>query len=368
MNENIETAPIHQNPKPAMKKKRKWVLPFIIISVLLLCCVLTLLTFYGVALLDSEGLDAGFDGYNYVTTYGESSSDNKILTIAIKGPILNDGVNQGASFFSSGVYVYGYEIKRQLISAAADSSIKAVMLEIDSPGGTITGSKAISDGVEYYKSNTGNPVYAHIMGVGASGGYWSAASADKIYADYGSMVGSIGVIFGPFKYYKDVTGELFGLDAVTTEGGIETYYITSGSYKDFGNSYRQMDEEEMKSLQEDTDRSYEDFVDFVSNSRKLSVNTIKNTIKALPYGEHKALELGLIDEVADEGAAYIDLADVAGISEDYQIIENSVETDFLSMLLMGKFNGNVESKVEIDYCKELCGKMLYLYGDPQLLK
>lgn len=367
MNEiNLNTSSV-QNAQPVRQKKSKLWLVLLIFALVLLCCAVSVFLIYAVSLVDESGYASISGSTRYATTYGETTSANKILTIAIKGPILNEGSSQSFDIFGGG-YVYGYEIKRQLIEAAEDSSIKAVMLEIDSPGGTITGSQAISDGVAYYKEKTNNPVYAHIMGVGASGGYWSAASADKIFADNGSLIGSIGVIFGPFKYYQDVTGELSGLEAVTTEGGIETYYITSGYYKDFGNPYRPMSGQEMQSMQADTDLSYEKFVSFVSQSRNITTEKIKNVIKALPYGEQKSLELGLIDKIADEGAAYYELAEAAGISEDYQVVEQEIDVDFWSMLFYGKLLNASTSEVKMDYCKELCGKMLYLYGDPQLLR
>lgn len=368
MNEiNTNQTSLH-NAQPTKQKRSKVWLIVLILSVLLLCCALSVFLVYALSFYDEAGYKSTGGSVSYVTTYGETSSENKILTVAIKGPILNEASSQGLDIFGGGGYVYGYDIKSQLIAAADDTSIKAVMLEIDSPGGTITGSQAISDGVAYYKEATGNPVYAHIMGMGASGGYWSAASADKIFADNGSLIGSIGVIFGPFKYYQDVKSELSGLEAVTTEGGIDTYYITAGYYKDFGNPYRPMSNQEMQSLQADTDSSYEKFVNFVSQSRNISKDKIKNVIKALPYGEQKSLELGLIDEIASEGDAYFSLAQAAGISEDYQVVEQEINLDFWSMLFLSKSLDSSTAEAKVDYCKELCGKMLYLYGYPQLLR
>lgn len=349
-------------------KSGKWIVILLILITLSLCCGLTALSIYALSTISGDSSFSVDANPSYETVSGSESSQDKILAISIKGPILNEGAADSSSLFATSSYVYGYTIKQQLQDAASDKSIKAVMLEIDSPGGTITGSKAISDGVAYYKEQTNNPVYAHIMGTGASGGYWSAASADKIYSDYSSLVGSIGVIFGPFKYYKNVTSELSGLEAITTTGGIETYYITAGGNKDFGNPYRKMSSEEEKNLQDDTDSAYDMFVKHVSTARNISENKIRNEIQAMPYGEEQALKLGLIDAIGAKNDAYADLASNAGLGDDYKVITVKSDTDFWSLLMSGKLLSNNSAKAETNLYNELSGKMLYFFGSPESLK
>jgi protease IV len=355
--------------RPARSGKKLW-LVLTILGLLITCCLGCFSLWYLAYVAGGNDNGALFPDSEYVVVQGRRSSPNKILSVPVKGVILNESSSQGMDFFGS-AFTYGYDIKSQLVRAAEDPTIKAVILEIDSPGGTITGSKAISDGVAYYRGTTGNPVYAHIMGMGASGGYWSAVSADRIIADHGSLIGSIGVIFGPFKYYQDVKGEISGLEGISTEGGIETYYITSGGYKDFGNPYRPMEPEELQVLQADTDKAYDLFVDFVATSRNLNGSFIRNNVKALPYGEQQALALKLIDEVGSRDTAYTGLAARADIADDYQVIREEFSYNFWSLLLSGKYLPGMtpeSSAVTVDYCAELCGKMLYLYGDPQTLK
>jgi len=338
----------------------------LILGALGLCalCFLCTAAFYSASfdpsyykdLRTTSGLDLEYSG-------GDENSSNKILVIPIQGVILNEKPDDLIAFLSTDV-TYGYEVKNILVEAAQDDSIKGVVLAIDSPGGTVTGSKAISDGVENYKAMTNKPVVAHIMGMGASGGYWSAVAADHIIADSGSLIGSIGVIFGPFKYYQEVTAESSGGESIATDGGIETYYITSGEYKDFGNPYRVMTDVEKQIMQDDTDAVYEEFVQYVSSRRNITVANVKSQIKGLPYGNERALELNLIDANGPKEDAYSYLTQELGLGSDYQIVKVFEEVDFWDLFFsaLGK-DQNVS--VSADYIgSELNNKLLFYYGNP----
>ena len=101
--------------------------------------------------------------YTYIA--GNQDSTNKVLYIPITGEILTaEDKNDPLSFLFYG-FTFGYSVKEELMKASKDPEIKGIILGIDSPGGTVTGSKAIFDGVEYYKNKTGNPVVAHISGL-----------------------------------------------------------------------------------------------------------------------------------------------------------------------------------------------------------
>jgi protease IV len=214
--------------------------------------------------------------------------------------------------------VYGYEIKDTLVKLAEDDSIQGVILEINSPGGTIFGTQAIVDGVAEYQNQTGKPVIAFIGSMAASGGYWAAASADEIIADSGTAVGSIGVILGPIKYYDDVVSESGGafIGGVETRGGIETEFITGGFAKDLGNPYRRITDRERRSLQAGVDNYYDTFVQYVAERRGLSESVIRESIGALVYDEIQAIELGLVDQRANKQAAFLIAAQAADLPED----------------------------------------------------
>lgn len=292
--------------------------------------------------LASTGYDSDSASKKYTTIFGTKESANKLLSIPVSGVILGDKGEDPFSFIDSGI-TYGYEVKRELSEAANDSQIKGVILEINSPGGTIYGSKAIADGVRLYKTKTQKPVITHISGLSASGGYWSAIASDLVTADYGSTIGSIGVIFGPFKFYDTVTAEDGGLltGGVVTQKGIETIYFTAGKSKDLGNPYRKLTSDEIQSLQQTVNNEYDSFVDFVSLRRNISKQFIRNTIGALVYDNKTARQLGLIDDTMSKESAYQELAQRSNLlGKKYQVIKSKKELGVFQTLLESLGNKN----------------------------
>ncbi|MDQ3008694.1 MAG: S49 family peptidase [bacterium] len=268
--------------------------------------------------------------------YGQRFSENKLLSIPISGVILGDRLETDPSnFLIASSITYGYEVKEQLYEAAEDESYKGVILEINSPGGTIFGSQAIVDGVNYYKEKTGKPVISYVGGMAASGGYWAAVSGDSIYADVGTATGSIGVLFGPFKYYDQVISEDGGLLAggVVTENGIKTVTFTAGKAKDFGNPYRQMSQEEMEHTQKVVDNEYDRFVKLVSQRRTISDATLREDIGAFLYDPVSAKEKNLIDDVLNREQAYQELANRADVGDFFQVVQAEPELGFWGQLL-----------------------------------
>jgi protease-4 len=281
----------------------------------------------------------------YQTTYGRDTATHKILSLPIDGPI--EGSKSGigpASIFGVDTTVYGYDLKRELIKAADSDEYDGVVLEVNSPGGAIYGAKAIADGVKYFKETTKKPVYASVQGLSASGSYWVSASADKIIADSGTGIGSIGVIYGPFTYFDKVTaidGGILG-GGVTTENGIEQEYITAGEGKDAGNPFRRLTDKEKAIIQQGVNDAYEQFVQYVSAQRGIAVDVIKNEIGAHLYSDNQALQKKLIDGIGSRDEVYDQLAKQAGIQADYRVVSSHVAIDdFWSSLnakLVGKGN------------------------------
>lgn len=256
----------------------------------------------------------------YRTVHGDGS--NQIVSIKVSGIIMGSDDSAGGFADAFSMAAYGYDIKDQLISEADANTASGIILEIDSPGGTIYGSRAIADGVAYYKSKTNKPVYAHIQGMGASGAYWAAASADKIYVDYGSDVGSIGVIMGPFEYYDKpiaTNGGILG-GGVVTQNGVESMNITAGTSKDVGNPYRRLTAQELQALQKMVNNEYDEFVKFVSKQRGISDDDIRNKIGAMGYDSKSALELKLVDKIGSRENAYHALAEKAGVQDDFHVV------------------------------------------------
>jgi protease IV len=298
--------------------------------------------------------------------YGTEGSEYTLLSIKINGVILGskDEMSDPLGLFEENA-TYGYEIKKQLYKAAKKDAIKGIILEINSPGGTIYGSNAISDGVTYYREKTGKPVIAHISGLAASGAYWSAVSADHIIADVGSMTGSIGVIFGPFKYYDNPVAEDGGflMGGIVTQNGIDTMYITAGKSKDFGNPFRRLTDEEIRSLQRIVNNEYDMFVNYVSNRRGIEGATIREKIGALIYDNKTAKELKLIDSIGNKEDSYMMLAKKAKLKEgEYEVIEEKKPTSSVKELLSSMWKQDRGTSSQFESCVAT-KTILAFYGD-----
>lgn len=272
--------------------------------------------------------------------YGQGFDDNKFLALPINGVIEGSKNNGGLAdvLFGGMPYTYGYELKDQLVQAA-NEEYKGVILEVDSPGGTIFGSKAIADGVEYYRKKTGNPVYVHVQNMAASGAYLASASATKIYADSGTATGSIGVIFGPIQFFDKPIALDNGIlgGGIVTQNGVEQQYITAGTGKDAGNPFRRLTEQEKSIYQQSVNDAYASFVKHVAIKRKITESKLRDEIGAHIYGEQQALALGLIDQISDKQTVYNDIAKAAGIKDgQFSIVAPDSSSGGLAGLLGAK--------------------------------
>jgi protease IV len=300
--------------------------------------------FIAFAAVAGSGFDTAVDTGEVSTShvYGDEDSRNKLLLIQVKGIILGQKDEDTGWFESLAGITHGYQVKRELEKAAKDSSIDGVILEMDTPGGTIFGSAAIGDGVREYREKTGKPVLAHVAGMSASGGMWAMVPATKVLADRGTLIGSIGVIMGPFAYYDGVTATEGGLlgGGVTTRNGIEYTTITAGRGKDMGSRYRRLTDEERAVLQKSVDTSYNAFVRHVAASRNIDEAKIRNQIGALIYDEESARELGLIDGTANRQEAFAEAARMADLpGEDWQVVRRRSESGLWGSLF-ARFQGD----------------------------
>ncbi len=323
-----------------------------------------------VAALVAAVADSGGDGEARDFVYGDKSSDNEILSIRIEGVILGEEPEGAGSIFSDPFVVYGYEIKKQLREAAQDGSIKGVVLEFATPGGTIFGSEAIADGIREYRQATGKPVLAFVAGLSASGGMWSMAPADKILADHGSLIGSIGVRLGTIPYYDGVIATDGGLlgGGVTTKNGITYTSITSGRGKDVGSPYRPLTDEEKRVLQQGTDNSYAEFVAHIAKSRNVSEATIRDRMGALIFDNLQAQDFKLIDGTANREEAYAEIAKLAGINSiDWKVTRKGGDGGTLAGLLSSEAGIDAFAAAQR---KGICfpsNMVLAYYGDPAAL-
>ena len=167
-----------------------------------------------------------------------------------------------------------------------DKRVKAVILEIDSPGGSAPASEYLYGAVSRLAAR--KPVIAFVRGIGASGAYMAACGATKIVALPSSIIGSIGVIsIGPVA--KDLLKRI----------GIDVTVSKSGEYKDMGAFYRDPTNEEMQKRDELITQFFDIFVDIVADSRRMTPDKVKEYATGEIFTGKRAAEYGLVDEVGD---------------------------------------------------------------------
>ncbi len=211
-------------------------------------------------------------------------ASDKIALIDVSGTIYN---GEGLSLLGYGVNPV-VRLREQLDQARCDDRVKAVILRINSPGGTVVASEVMHDEIRHFRKKTGKPVIAVMMDVAASGGYYIACACDEIIASPSTVTGSIGVVMQMF----EVSGTLVKL-------GITTDAIISGPNKDAGSPLRTMTADERAIFQEIVDRMYERFVMVVDEGRpELSTERVRELADGRLYLADQALEAGLVDRIA----------------------------------------------------------------------
>ena len=281
---------------------------------------------------------------------GDNNSENIIATINLNGPILNN-LNY---VLSNNFYDYIDPIKvKSYLDELKRIKIKALIININSPGGTVSATNELEKILHKFKKDTDVKIYFFTKEILASGGYWLATSADKIFASYGSIVGSIGVS-GPSWFYYDTPVSLSSgifRQSIETKNGIEVFNQNAGPGKDLYNPYRRPEKKELEHLQKIVNEVYNDFLMKVSKSRKLEISFVKNNIGALIYSGTQAKDIFLVDDILnfEELLEYI-------IKEnnfnDYKIYENKVNYSIFESLLVKYSSKNTKHPYN-NYCKQL---------------
>ncbi len=177
-------------------------------------------------------------------------------------------------------------VREELTKAAADPDVRALVVRIDSAGGTVTASDVIYQELALFKRETGRPVVAVMLDVAASGGYYVALAADTIVAHPTTVTGSIGVLM--------VTLSAEGL---LQKLGLATTTIKSAERKDMGSPLRALTDEERKIFQSVIDSLYGQFVEKLAENRKLGLEAARKVADGRIYTARQALDLKLIDRI-----------------------------------------------------------------------
>lgn len=225
----------------------------------------------------------------------------KILVVPVSG-VISDRPHRGLLSSSPSVV---QEVVSALDKARKDKEIKAVILRIDSPGGSVTASDILHREILRFKEETGLPVLTLMMDLAASGGYYMAMASDYIIAHPSTVTGSIGVIF----YTINIEG-LFEKIGVGAEP------IKSGTYKDMGSPFRGLSEEERLILQEMIDEMYTGFVQAIVDGRPaLDEEKVRALGDGRIYTAKQALQHKLIDAIGYAPDAISKAQEMAGVTE-----------------------------------------------------
>ena len=223
-------------------------------------------------------------------------SKNRIAIVYAVGEI--DGSNKNDGIDSE-------DISEDLIDIADNDKIKAVVLRINSPGGSAYGSEQIWKAVSVVKSK--KPIVVSMGDYAASGGYYIACNTDRIFAQPTTLTGSIG-IFGIFPNIGGLTDKL----------GIKFDNVKTNKYSDFGATYRPMNTEERAILQRYINNGYELFTKRCAEGRNMNIDSLKAIAEGRIYSGTDAMRLGLVDEMGGLEEAIAFAAKKANIS-DYTI-------------------------------------------------
>lgn len=271
--------------------------------------------------------------------FGDASViENKVVVIPIEGMITLDG---RSSFFIKGVS--GQEIVQKIEDANKDSFVKVIVLEINSPGGSIMGTKVVVDAVK----EVNKPMVSVITESGTSGAYWIASQTDVIFADELSYVGSIGVV-----------GSYLEFDGLLDDYNVTYRRLVTGDYKDIGTPYREMTSEEQELMMERLEKVYEYFVGDVAEGRNMDVEDVEKLSNGLFFFGVDCVENGLIDYIGNKDDVIDYAKNLTGINlneveykEEKSWFSNLEKFSMMNSYFIGQGIGSVlvqGEKLEID--------------------
>lgn len=270
----------------------------------------------------------------------QGEGPEKIAVIDVVGEITETGSLSDAAVAPA--------LVSQLQQAGRDEAVKAVILDLNTPGGSVVASDQIHEAVLGLRRE-GKPVVASMGEVAASGGYYIAAGAQRIVANPSTFTGSIGVIL-----------VLLNLEGTAGKLGVEPVVIKSGRLKDIGSPFKELTEEERQIFQEMIDGAYDQFVGVVAEGRHMSEVEVRELATGRPYTGAQAADLGLVDRLGNFDAAVDAARRLAGLDQATVVRYEAPFT--LGTLLGDGFPGLASPVDELERSVGVTGPVLkYLY-------
>ncbi len=242
-----------------------------------------------------------------------AASKGKVAIVYAEGEIVDgNGKEEG--------YIYGAKTARMLREIRQDESIKAVVLRVNSPGGSVSASEAIAR--ELALLHQGKTVVVSMGSLAASGGYWIAMHNDRIFAEPTTITGSIGV-FGMFVNFQGLMNDKLGLTFDT---------VKTGKFADATTVTRPKTPEELAIFQESVDWVYDQFLTKVVVSRKLDRKVVEEIAQGRVWSGTEALKLGLVDELGGLAAAIKFAAEKEKLGDNFKVTEYPRPMQFAEQL------------------------------------
>ncbi|MBI2678892.1 MAG: signal peptide peptidase SppA [Candidatus Koribacter versatilis] len=232
-----------------------------------------------------------------------------------------------------GVIIEPRTVVKQLKKYGDDDSVKAIILHMDTPGGGVAASQEIYTEVKRIREEKKKRVVTSIETVGASGGYYIASASDKIFANPGSVVGSIGVI-----------AEWFNYEELVKWAKLKPIIFKTGEFKDTGTPTRELTPREKEYLQGLINDMYGQFMTAVSEGRKMKLDEVKALADGRVWTGKQGKELKLIDEVGDFQACVADTAKSVGIRGEPTLVHPEPQRRTLADVLFGDISQFLPAK------------------------
>lgn len=230
------------------------------------------------------------------------------------------GTERVAMVKIEGILISSEHVVEELNDYADDSSVKAIVIRIDSPGGGVVVSQEIYNAVKNAKKE-GKKIIVSMGSVAASGGYYVAAAADKIVANPGTLTGSIGVKM-----------EFANLEKLLEKIGVKGMVVKAGEFKDIGSPYRDMTAQEKKLLQDVIDDVHNQFIKAVAEGRNLPEADVRAIADGRIFTGQQALALKLVDQMGDLADSIRLAGSLAGIKGKPRVVEKRKKIPFLEYL------------------------------------
>ncbi len=252
-----------------------------------------------------------------------------VSTIATEWTIQQGTDNKVGIVDVIGVIQSSQNIIKQIKSFRDDKHIRGIILRIDSPGGAVGPSQEIYDEVLKTRKS-GKIIYASMGTLAASGGYYIASAADQIFANPGTLTGSIGVIMA----FSNAQGLLEKI-------GLKPEIIKAGKYKDIGSPTRSMNQTEKNLLQDVVTDVHQQFIEAIANGRDISIAEVTKIADGRIFTGRQAYSLKLVDQLGGLQATISQLATKAGIIGTPYVIREKPNTGLLDWILKTEISPSI---------------------------